>query len=396
MTRLLVLGADEAFIARMSVLPGTQLVAIGTERTDWSAFDVVRILDPQSLPDLILLGARVPLTNALGIAAAAHLQYPLIDLVLVGEHSADTAVEAMRAGVRDMVSASSSEACFVEMMRRAEMHGPASATVASPAAASVPSEASRTIVVVSPKGGVGKTSIATNVAIGMAETMPHDVVLVDLDLQFGDVAATLDLAPARTMEDAFGPDAAADNLVLKTMLTAHSSGFFVLCGADSPAANENVTGPQIHRLLEQLSTQFSCVLVDTAAGLGEPTLAALEVADEIVLVSTMDVASVRSVRREVDLLTQLGLMPVERSFVLNLADRQSGMKVKDVEAVVGIPVDVVIPRSSAVQLAANHGQPLMLHKKRGEPFVKAIRALLARLERTAPAADNKHRRLEVA
>ena len=72
------------------------------------------------------------------------------------------------------------------------------------------------------------------------------------------------------------------------------------------------------------------------------------------------------------------------------------MKVKDVEAVVGIPVDVVIPRSSHVQLAANHGRPLMLRKKRGGPFVKAVRQLVARLQRTAPAADNKHRRLEVA
>ena len=198
------------------------------------------------------------------------------------------------------------------------------------------------------------------------------------------------------MEDALSPEAASDTLVLKTMLTVHEAGFFVLCGAESPAANEDVTGAQVHRLLQQLSTQFSCVVVDTAAGLGEPTLAALEVTDDVVVVSTMDVACVRSVRREVDLLAQLGLLPSSRTFALNLADKQSGMKVKDVEAVVGIPVDVVIPRSSHVQLAANHGRPLMLRKKRGGPFVKAVRQLVARLQRTAPAADNKHRRLEVA
>lgn len=396
MTRLLVVGAEESFVARMRVLPGTNVMAIGTDRLQSPSFDLIGLLDPQSLPDLILIGEELSLVQALEIASAADLRYPGIDVVLVGDHPADVAVEAMRAGVRDMVSSSAPEARFVEMMRRAEVHGPV--TEEGDALVGTPVDPGRTriITVISPKGGVGKTSIASNLAIGMAESMPQGVVLVDLDLQFGDVAATLDLAPTRTMEDALSPAAASDSLVLKTMLTIHPAGFFVLCGAESPAANEDVTGAQVHRLLQQLATQFSCVIVDTAAGLGEPTLAALEVTDDAVVVSTMDVACVRSVRREIDLLSQLGVLPASRTLALNLADRQSGMKVKDVEAVVGMPVDVVIPRSSSVQLAANHGQPLMLRKKRGGPFVKAVRSLIARLQRTAPTADNKHRRIEVA
>lgn len=395
MTVLLTVGAEESFVARMQVLPGTVVVAIGADRVRSRSFDLVSLLEPQTLPDLILIGEELPLAQALEIASSVDLRYPIIDVVLVGDHGPDVAVEAMRAGVRDMVSSSAPEARFVEIMRRAEVHAPVADNSGAPVGAPLDPGATRIITVISPKGGVGKTSIASNLAIGLAETRPQDVVLVDLDLQFGDVAATLDLAPTRTMEDAFSLDAASDSLVLKTVLTAHPAGFFVLCGADSPAANEDVTGAQVHRLLQQLSSQFSCVLVDTAAGLGEPTLAALEVTDEVVVVSTMDVASVRSVRREVDLLTQIGLMPADRTCVLNLADRQSGMKVKDVEAVIGFPVDVVIPRSSTVQLAANHGRPLMLRKRGGGPFVKAIRMLMARLQRTAPASDSKHRRLEV-
>lgn len=397
MTRVLVLGADDRLVARVNVLPGTQVLSLGAEEVAPSTFDLVRILDPGMLPELVLLGDQVPLERSLQVAEATSRAYPDIDLVLVCDEPGDVAIDAMRAGVRDILEPDAPEARLVEVVRRAERHRNRPAV--DPATDRPDREGSgvgRVVTVLSPKGGVGKTSISTNLVIGLAAAKPQDVVLVDLDLQFGDVAATLDLSPTRTMQDALTPAAAADTLVLKTMLTAHDAGFFVVCGAESPAANEHVTGDQVKRLLEQLSSQFAYVVVDTAAGLDEPTLAALEVSQEAVLVSTMDVACVRSVRREVDLLNQLGLLPASRTFALNLADKQSGMKTKDVEAVVGLPVDVVIPRSSEVQLAANHGRPLMLQGKRGGPFTKAIRRMVGRLERETSDDSTKHRRLEVA
>ncbi|MGJ9411378.1 CpaE family protein [Aeromicrobium sp. CF4.19] len=400
MTRVILVGADDRFVSRMNVLPGTQIIALDADRIESKSFDLMRSLDPESLPDLIMFCDKLAIETALALAAEAEERFPSIDLILVGEHAPDVAVDAMRAGIRDMVEPDSAEEQFVEIMRRAEKtRAPAEQTTQAAGAAAGTAgrpEHSRTITVVSPKGGVGKTSISTNLAIGLAEKMPQDVVLVDLDLQFGDVAATLDLVPSRTMEDALGTEAAVDTLVLKTMLAVHPAGFFVLCGAESPAANENVTGSQVLRLLQQLSSQFSCIIVDTAAGLDEPTLAALEATDDVVIVSTMDVACVRSVRREVDLLVYLGLLPQSRTLALNLADRRSGMKVKDVEAVVGLPVDIVIPRSSDVQLAANHGQPLMLRKKRGGPFVKAVSSMIERLHGKGEGPDSKHKRLEVA
>lgn len=397
MTRVVVIGADEAFVARMTVLPGTEVLPLDAHRIEAEGFDLMRSLDPGNLPDVIFFCEHLAVESSLRIAAAVDVQYPTLDLVLVGDHGPEVAVDAMRAGIRDMVMVDESEARLLEIIRRAEKRRPAEEPTGVPVGPTSAPTSTRTITVVSPKGGVGKTSISTNLTIGLAAKHPMDVVLVDLDLQFGDVASTLDLSPTATMEDALAPAAAADTLVLKTMLTVHPSGFFVLCGAESPAANEHVTGPQVQRLLQQLSSQFSYVIIDTAAGLDEPTLAALERSDDIILVSTMDVSCVRSVRREADLLLELGLLPASRTFALNLADRQSGMKVKDVEAVVGIPVDVVIPRSSDVQLAANHGRPLMLGKKRGgRAFVKAITTLIDRLERRSELAASKHKRLEVA
>lgn len=400
MTRALILGGSTEFIARVNVLPGTQVVALSTATIQDERFDLIRSLDPQRLPDIIFVGSALPIELALGIGRSTDEAYPAIDLVLVDEVPLDEVVEAMRSGYRDVLSPDVPDDQLRDVLRRAEIHRikaetPQPTSIGTPTAPQSPEE-SRTITVVSPKGGVGKTSIATNMAIGIAEAHPSDVVLVDLDLQFGDVASALDLVPTHTIEEALSPLAASDNLVVKTMLTVHPAGFYVMCGAESPAANDEVTGAQIIRLLTQLSTQFKFVIVDTAGGLTEPTLAALEVTDDIVLVSTMDVACVRGVRKAVDLLSQVGLFPPTRVLALNLASNQSGMKVKDVEAAVGLPVDVVIPRSNDVQLAANHGVPLMLNKKtRTSPFVKAIRTLISTLEKTE-SARRTHKRLDVA
>lgn len=399
MTKILMLASSQELVARVNVLPGTQVVALDAATVTPERFDLMRSLDPQSLPDLMVLGEHLPVDRALAIARDSDLRYPMIDVVVVGEPEPGLLVELMRAGVRDVLEQGVDEERLLAIVRRADVHraaAPAPGVPGGPVAPPSDPEFSRVVTVISPKGGVGKTSISTNLAIAMAQSAPQDVVLVDLDLQFGDVAATLDLVPTRTMEDALAPEAASDTLALKTMLTVHPAGLFVLCGAESPAANEDVTAEQVRRLLAQLSSQFSWVVVDTAAGLDEPTLAALDVTDDVVVVSTMDVACVRSVRREVDLLSDLGLLPPARTLALNLADRQSGMKVKDVEAVIGLPVDIVIPRSSDVQLAANHGRPIMLRKKRGGPFVKAIKSLSDRLLSHAPQAGHKHKRLEVA
>lgn len=398
MTRTLILAGSNEFVARVNVMPGTQVVSLTRDTIESERFDLIRSLDPQALPDIIFVGSALTTETALAIGRTTDEVYPSIDMVLVDEVPLDTMVEVMRSGYRDVLPADVAEDRLREVLRRAELHrlkADAPTSIGSAAPMGSPDE-SRTITIVSPKGGVGKTSIATNMAIGLAEAHPSDVVLVDLDLQFGDVASTLDLTPTHTIEEALSPSAASDNLIVKTMLTVHSSGFHVLCGAESPAANDEVTGPQIVRLLSQLSTQFRYVIVDTAGGLTEPTLAALEVTDDIVLVSTMDVACVRGVRKAVELLSQIGLLPASRVLALNLASNQSGMKVKDVEAAVGLPVDIVIPRSNDVQLASNHGIPLMLNKKKGGPFVKAIRSLITHLENLGTPSQRTHKRLDVA
>ncbi|MGX5697107.1 AAA family ATPase [Agromyces soli] len=254
-----------------------------------------------------------------------------------------------------------------------------------PLDAARPTEA---IAVVAPKGGQGKTTIAINLAAGLAKAAPNSVVLVDADLQFGDITAALDLAPEGTIVDATS-EVAADELILKTTLTHHKGDFFVVASAPSPELGDRIAPQALGRLIEQLRGIFRYVVIDTTPGLGEHSLVVLEHVTDAVFVSNLGVPALRALRTELELLRTLGLLPVNRRVVVNQTEKNAGLTVKDAEQIIGAPVDVDVPRSTAVLLASNKGVPLLDDDPR-DPAARALRALVTRI---APeAADTRTRR----
>lgn len=243
-----------------------------------------------------------------------------------------------------------------------------------PLEAGAPTEA---IAVVAPKGGQGKTTIAINLAAGLARSAPNSVVLVDADLQFGDITAALDLAPERTIVDAVA-DASGDEIVLKTMLTHHDGGFFVVASAPSPEFADQIAPAALGRLIERLRTSFRYVVVDTTPGLGEHSLVTIEHVTDAVFVTNMGVPALRALRTELGMLRTLGLEPANRHVVVNQTDKLSGLTLKDAEQIIGAPVDVEVARSSAVLLASNRGRPLLDDDPR-DVAARGIRSLVARI-----------------
>jgi pilus assembly protein CpaE len=242
----------------------------------------------------------------------------------------------------------------------------------------------RVIVVASPKGGVGKTTVATNLALGLAASGPGSTVLVDLDLQFGDVASALALTPQYSLPDTVHGAASNDPLVLKTFLTRHPSGLSVVAGSDSPAAGDAVTAAEAGRLVETLSREFCYVVIDTAPGLTDHTLTVLEQATDLVLMSSMDVPGVRGLRKELDVLTELHLVPAGRHLVLNGVDSAGALSREDVEDTIGAPLDLVLPRHNAVPLSTNTGVPL-LQAGGKDPVTRGLQTLLQQFLPPAPA-----------
>ena len=246
-----------------------------------------------------------------------------------------------------------------------------------------PDDAARSqiIAVVAPKGGQGKTTIAMNLAVALSDAAPRSVLLIDGDLQFGDIANALDLPPGADVLNA-ASSSGADDMGLKTALRWHSSGIFVLTAPTSPENADYVTAEGLAALLERLRSSFRYIIVDTAPGLGEHTLAVLEASSAAVFVSNLSVPSLRALRQELEVLARLDLVPTARRVVVNFVDRTSGITVRDAEVIVGETADIMIPRSPAVLVASNAGEPLMRRDPR-DPAAKAIRELAASLDAEA-------------
>ncbi|ACL40603.1 putative flp pilus assembly protein CpaE [Pseudarthrobacter chlorophenolicus A6] len=349
-------------------------------------------------PEVFILGPGLPSEDALKFASVMDLQYPEISLILAAGDSPDLAIQAMRAGIRDLLDPSAEADHIRIIVERASLASAGRRRGLAPSSSEHKEHAAggRIIAVISPKGGVGKTTVATNIAVGLGQIAPMGVVIVDLDLQFGDVASGLMLEPEHTITDAVVGAASQDSMVLKTYLTLHPAGIYALCAPKNPVEMDRISGEHVSHLLSQLRQEFQYVVVDTAPGLGEHVLATLDLASDAVWICGMDVPSIRGLRTGNQILAELGLLPETRHVVLNMADRRSGLTLRDVEATIGAPVDIVLPRSRNLPFSTNKGVPLLQDNNR-DPATKGLRQLVERFKPNWEARPHKklHRRAVV-
>jgi pilus assembly protein CpaE len=215
----------------------------------------------------------------------------------------------------------------------------------------------RVIVVVSPKGGSGKTAVASNLAVALAERHQGRVVAVDLDAQFGDLGLALSLNAERTLAQ-LARSNQIDATSVKLHLTPAPYGLFVLAGASDPVDADSIHDEHVSAVLPLLAKNFDFVIVDTSAGLDERTIAALECATDLLLVSSLDVTSIRSLRTARDTLDHIGVQ-AERQLILNRADSKVGLNPSDVEDVMGMTIACSIPSTREIPLSLNLGTPIV-------------------------------------
>ena len=342
---------------------------------------------------VVAIGPDFSPESALELARALDADRPEISVVIVAEPSAKLLQSALRAGARDVIAPDAPKGALRAAIERA-MESSANRRSAMDREDSVETERARVIAVLCPKGGAGKTTISTNLAIGLAEIAPGEVVVVDLDLQFGDVASSLSLAPELSFADATRSLDTLDSTSLKTYLTRHPKDFFVLCAPKTPIEADDLESKHVERVLELLIGSFRYVIIDTPSGLDEATLAALEYATDLVLLSATDVPSVRSTRKEVEALRIIGKADQQWHFVLNRADARTGLTIGAIETAVGVSVDVAIPSSRSVPVSLNKGVPLMESDPRS-PVALAISQLVHRFapQGTTTVTGKRRRRV---
>ncbi len=389
MSRLVLLTPSEEFAARAAAAAG---LPAGTDLRVWdeeyARIDPSKVVSDVARGDVgvVLVGPELPLEAALALAAVFDLEHPEICVVIVAERSADLLERALEVGARDVVSPGAEAEELARVVRR--MLEMAERRRAKLRGEGADAEPNRVLTVLAPKGGSGKTALATNVAVGLAHARPGQVALIDLDTQFGDVASALQIVPEQTIADVARSPRALDATAIKVYLSAHASSLYALCAPESPVDGDDVTAAVAGHSVGLLATDFHFVVVDTPAGLEEPTVAAVERSTDLLFICTTDVASVRSLRKEVDLLDQLGFTSQRRHFVLNRSDARVGLDTSDIEAVIGARFHAQIPSAKNVPQSMNEGVPI-LESDQKSPVGRILTDVVERFAPPAASVDTE-------
>jgi pilus assembly protein CpaE len=334
--------------------------------------DVERLLSDLATDPLVIFGPSTTEGVALDFAANQRLARPALGVLLLREQlDVETLAHALRAGIRDVVDARDTGAVRAACARSMDVSRQLLGAVSSGKQAT--SEA-RVVTVFSAKGGCGKSTLATNLAVSLAEGGSRRVCVVDLDLAFGDVGIMLQLAPERGIGDVVNSRDRIDATFVRAMLTPYSPGVEALLAPVGPTEAERIGRDQVAQVLAALRTLVDYIVVDTPAQFTEAVLAALDITDVTVLVATPDIPALKNLRIAMDMLDMLGLRKEDRVVVLNRSDARVGLKGTDVDRVLQTPTSAHLPSSRDVPISINRGIPIVLEKP-SHPVSKAIREL---------------------
>lgn len=235
--------------------------------------------------------------------------------------------------------------------------------------------ARRVVAVYSPKGGVGTTTIATNIAVAAAQRRPDRVVLVDLDLQFGGVATHLNLSAKQTLADVIRDDGALrEPELLRTYAMRHDSGLHVIAAPTTPDSAEQITPDHISHLIGTLLEGYEAVVIDAGSVLDERTLTVFEAAETIVLPVYAEIAALKAVHGLLDYLNEAGSIGAKATFVLNKVFARDILKLRDIEAALGTKISLDLPYDAFLYLkAVNEGVPLVLGAPRSPQAERLVK-----------------------
>ena len=246
----------------------------------------------------------------------------------------------------------------------------------------VPGRATASIIaVLGPKGGTGKTLVSTNLAVALAQR-DANVVLVDLDLQFGDIGLALGLSPERTMYDLMKAGPPFDHEKLDRHLLKHSSGVKVLIAPTRPDQASAVSIDYLRDIYASLRTMCDAIIVDTPPGFTPEVIATIDVSSEVCMVGMLDSLSLKNTKLGLETLDLMGYDSQSVSLVLNRADSRVGITLDDVSTIVGRSPDVFVPSDREIPRSINEGTPIVAAKQ-SSGAAKAFRGLADRYAKAA-------------
>ena len=310
-----------------------RMVLLGPSFANESAIDSVRVLRNED-PSLLLIAVADQVTSAL-------------------------LRSAMRAGVSEVIEAPLTEEKVEDAITQFANDVLKRRTAAAPPALQEPRGEGQLIVVMSAKGGSGKTVVATNLALLLTRFPGKSVAMVDADLQFGDVCLVLQLEPRFTLVNAAHEMHHLDAQLLESLLTEHPSGLKVMAAPLEPAFADDISTESLMNVVALLKENHDYVVVDTASMLDELLLSLLERADVILQVVDMDLPSVKNAKLALETLRLLKFPTSKVKLVLNRSNAKARLDDKEIEGALKMSIAAAIPSDGAVAASMNEGRPVV-------------------------------------
>ncbi|MPZ95814.1 MAG: P-loop NTPase [Propionibacteriales bacterium] len=334
-----------------------------------------RRLDEYPQEYAVVLGPSVDLSAAATFAESMRLARPTLSVILVRKR-VDAAIlgEALRSGMREVVEerdltrlGEGVHRAYALWQALTETDGGSTAT-----------KRGHVFTVFSNKGGVGKSTLATNLAVAFSDDEDTRVCLVDLDVVSGDVAIMLQLLPTTSLADLTSMQHSLDPHAVESLLTPHSPRLSVLAAPVSPDASAMVSSDAVGRILQMLATMFDVVVVDTSGGFDDFALQAFDHSDLLLLMGTLDIPALKSLKLATETLDLLNFPGARRRLVLNRADSKVGLDPQEVEKTLQMSITAAIPSSRDVPASINRGQAIVRAEPR-HPVTHSIRTLAQHL-----------------
>ena len=362
----------------------SDIEVVGAAASGEEALDVTGKLTP----DILLMDINMPGMDGIATTERVSATFPTTSIIMMSvQGEADYLRRSMLAGAReflvkpfssDELTASIRQVHIREKQKRGRMMIPAPGV---PGAGDPDKKNGKIVTLFAPKGGVGRTTLAVNLAVAMAGEQRQSVTLVDGSFQFGDVGVLLNLNPKnKSIIDVVADPASTDEDLVDTTLINHSTGIKVLLAPPSPEMAELITVDQIRRMMGRLRDTNDFTVVDLWPHFNDVSLALLDMSDVILVVLTLEITNIKNIRLFLEVAEQLGYGD-RLKLVLNRADSAFGIRVADVENSVGRKIDhQVVSDGRTVVYALNRGVPFVWSNSQApvsEDILKISRALVA-------------------
>lgn len=345
-------------------------------------------------PDIVLMDISMPDIDGIKTAELLSFRVPNTSIIMMSvENDSDHMTSAMLAGAKAYIVkpftgseiTSTILNVYHKEARKREITGsqPMHETEKK-------STAGKVISIFSTRGGVGKTTTAVNLAVELRKSKSFKVLLIDLNLQFGDIASFLNLVPKRTISDLAQANSIKEEDIRYHILT-HYSGVEVLAASTRPEYAELVTAEHIGQILEEIRNHYDFIICDNSSRFDDISLTGLEIADEIWMIVGMDIPAIKNSKLGLEILYSLEYTP-KIKLILNKFNRRIGIGIKEIESSLGKKVNYVISEEEQLISTLNKGIPFIEALPRSaiaQEIKKMVTDLADTTMVTKPIQDNE-------